>query len=1547
MAEKKDIAQLDFNINDAINSLEKVDKKLKSISDSSEAYAKKIGKNLGNAINSGNLVDSASVNKALNNVNNLSKTKADQLSVQLTKIKAKEQADINKIVQKGEQDRQTAAYKTALKQEQYNNKVLDSTKTIYDKISDYAKTYIIYQGFNELRKTITELIDEMVEMEYQMVQIDRVLSDSTLDINKYRDELIQLAFDYGNSFNNVADITLRLAQAGFDAQESIMMTEKTLLALNTAELDATQATEDMVAVMAQWGLMTGTASEQAESYGSIIDKINKVADNFPTTSEDILNALKKTSSAFNLAGASIDETIALITAAEVASQRGGKAIGTALSNIVQQLKDAGRLTTIESLGIEVYTDATKTQFNSVIDIIGQLSEKMQELKNQGKENSAEMQRLLEVFTVFRRNIGAGLLGEMAGEQSTYAQALETSIKSIGYSFQENEKHMRTAKAAQEQFNAELLKLKVSVWDNGVENVFRSMLLLGTDVVGNFTKLIDTFGALPVVMAAATLAFSLLSKKMKIASLDIETGTINVKGFVGAITNIRGRLTEINNLQNALRGVSTASNVGFKTMAANVTAYSAKVVMATVKTMALKAATMALNVAASLAATAGIIVLTTAIQEMMNKYSAAVELQNQAIQKTEEEVDSQKEKINSLKEMATTYDELAKKENRTPEEVNQLYELQLKIKNILGEQAETIDLINGKYDEQKKILNDISIQEQEKVVEEQRKLMEQKQNAGVRYSLPSFISRTFGDKDYESAIMEYGGTGLYEGSLKKTFDNASFEEVIELFTKWEENLRSVQGQSVELANTYAWVSSTLDDLTDNVEQADEATRNYYDSLARLDIMKMFPEGSITNVEEYNAALEKINQTNFDVDNIQEYRETLINMLSSDFPEFVTQSEVMKGTLEDANGAITTTLTSLQNLSDQYAMLKNAQDEYNSTGEMTISTLQGLINNDLLQYLSIQNGQLQINTQSMLDLAEAKKVEAIQALQSAASNDIEKAAIGDVASMSDIARGAVASVGNNAAVAGNQAQTAAGQMAVLAQAMQDVADAAEGNLGEGVDLATFRSQANAIMSAYQGIAKNISSINIRTASYSPQKASGSSSGGSYSGGSSSAAAKQAQREAEQAAEAAQKAEEEAYKKRLSAFTDYIKEQERLEKRWVDKQKELGQLSNEDFLYIIQQRIERYKKYLDEVKKATWMNQEDRLELEKEYSEEIEDLQVDYLGYLQDQLDEEIQALEDANEEKIKLIEEEADARIAALKKVSDSTNRNREEETYQKERQSILDEISYWEQRTGREAQEALVEARKKLEELDEEWKEQLEDWSIEDQIQAIEDERDAQVKAIQDAQAAEIASMQEVYDAKVKMFAETGQIIYEGSVIQSQKLYSAYKQNFIDPISSDLAKLNQPAPAPSTTTTTAPKKTQQYETYTIKYGDTLTRIANNFGTTIEKIMAANPYVTNKNRIYAGKTLQIPKFHNGGIVGGNQEAFALLKPNEVILKPEWADGINKLAQLVRKDSGSITNSTVVEVKGDMVKIEANIKDKTDAEYLTRRIEKMLKDKFNVKK
>ena len=1554
-AEKKDIAQLDFNIQQAINSLDKIDQKLKTISESSEAYAKKIGQNIGVALNNNVTIDTQKIQKNRNKI-----LQNDKIFIRNSELE--NQRHNNKI--------QEQNHKSMLKQEEYNNRMLKSTKTMYDKIGEYAKTYVIYQGFNQLKQGITATIEEMVEVEYQMVQIDRVLNDSSLNIDLYRDKLIQLAYDYGNSFKNVADITLRLAQAGYDAEESLALTEKTLLALNTAELNATQATEDMVAVMAQWGLMTGTANEQAETYGNIIDKINKVADNFPTTSEDILEALKKTSSAFNIAGASIDETIAMIVAAETASQRGGKTIGTALSNIIQQLRTEGRLSLAEEMGLDFFTDTDKTEFRPIMEIFADMSQMMQNLKDEGKENSVEMQNLLEMFTVFRRNIGSSLLGEMAGEDSTYAKVLETSYSAVGYSLQENEKHMKTAKAAQEQFNATLLKLKTEVWEGGLEDVFRSMLALGTNLVEGITAITETFGVIPTGIGLVVAAFTLLNKQMRIynkVQKEAKDGTIiTVKEMNNWASKIKELITQIK-LQNTYVELQAdgTQKMSFNMKGAIKTLFNLKSAQnsAAVSTAWLEVKTIALQAAYSVGLSLAITAVIKVLDNLVHAEERAAEAAQQELDSINQQISEYENEIEAIEKLTTEYDSLKKaydeinniQENeRTTEEQEKLLDLTKDMKNkqteitaFLKEQRQYTQDLVGNYDAQYEKAKEILKTNKEDLIITQKKALILAQEAfkpeefatlGEQFSgkiSPSDFDYRMREMGFDTEYFSKYGKGTTAAAtmgILNALNTLEAGDQLEVLTEMSEKLVQADEAGEDVGKTLTYINDKLEILQERQNAVTDSQNNLNDSLISMKL----DEYIINDVEDYKKVLEEISNSEAMIvpqgytGSLKELKEELIILIEEKFPEYAQKAKEMEDTNLYGIDILRNLTSETSKLQEQYTILTTAENELNESGQITAATMQSILDKNLLSYLTVVNGQVKINTQSMKELAEENRINAIETLKNQAVQDLENLTLGETENLSNLAKNALAKLTENEQKLSTQTKNTTTDLLGMVGALNELAEANARAVGEdpttGISAEDYKKKATAIINSYKSIAASIGSLGITAAT---RKSSGSSSA--------------AKRDAEREAQEAKKAAEEAYKARLEAFEDYIDETERLEKRWVDKQKDLGQLTNKDYMYIMQQRIERYKKYIEEVKKATWMAEEDRLKLIKEYSEKIEDYQVDYLGYLEDQLDDEIKALEDATDEKIKLIEKEADARIEALDRVTEATDRAREKENYENERQSILEEISYWEQRTGREAQEALKEAKEKLAELDAEWEDTQEDWSIEDQIKKIEEERDAEIKALEEQRDAEIKAMQDVYDAKVKLFAETGQIIYEGSVIQSQNLYNAYKENFIDPISSELEKLKNTSSATATQS-----QEQQYETYTIKAGDTMSKIANRYGTTVEKIMAANPYVTNANRIFAGKTLQIPKFHEGGIVGGNQEAFALLKPHEVILKPEWADGINKLAQMARNEQNPITNnSTVIEVKGDLVRIDANIKDKTDAEYLTRRIEKTLKEKFNIKK
>lgn len=1715
-AEKKNISKLDFNIQDALNSLDEINKKLKIISNDSENYAKKIGKNLSNSFNNTSFINVNSISKDFDKATNLSKSKMDQLVVQSEKIRLRSEAKQTEIVLQEEQKRQTAAYKSALKQEENNNRVLKSTQTLYDKISEYAKTYIIYQGFNELRKAISETIDEMVDLEYQMVQIGRVLNESSLDIDKYRDKLIQLAYDYGNSFNNVADVTLRLAQAGFDSNESLALSEKTLLALNTAELNATQATEDMVAVMAQWGLMTGNATQEAKDYGDIIDKINKVADNYPTTSEDILEALKKTSSAFNLAGASIDETIATIVAAETASQRGGKVIGTALSNIIQQLKESKKIEIAEGLGIDFYTDKTKTQFKDIMQIFSELSEKMQQLKNDGKENSVEMQNLLSVFTVFRRNIGASLLGEMAGEDSTYAKVLKDSIDSVGYSIDENAKHMQTAKAAQAQFNAELLKLKTQVWDEGLENTFREMLNLGTDLIKGIGDLIDKFGLVPVSIGAITGAYTILSNKIKVQ--DVIKLTARVKE-INTTIQITGKALEADD--KLLKGTSKS----FKDYVTSVdkgkvslTGYAGNLVKTTIKTALLTAGTIALNAALS----AGISVITTglltAIDNWINANEKAIEKNKELIETSTENANNINGEIQSIQELRKEYEELAKKDNRSTEDNQKIYEIQEKINNLIKDSGKQVELVTTKTNEQGKEVTEVNTQ-YDIQIQKIKEIEREKEKARVRdlkiaadaavKNLNNVNDRNLWETmfDWDAAkvkddlrkagvdltkiIQEMGAykDNSYRSLLEASAKNQSLDTIIDKATPQEQYkiLNNVKNQLEQLGktggNAYRIISNMLQEVEEKQKVANQAVQDYNDALKDLydvsgllvdyqavltaimdtygqnesvknltneltSLNNQFANGKITTQEYFDGIKAKIDTIDFsektgeeleglqaifaettrfiaqsleDIQNsfddgeitFKNYVESLADANENLLELYATQNNLKlnnEGFWEGANQEAVEYANNLQAIQDQaesfigvlqtlgesYDYIAENADAYGNAAfevgdivDQKYQTLATNFSNSLAQMRIDNEAAWTKITQHVFDNAgkqanEIANVDAYVANALKTNNNNLNIALNEAAKQSQEAASKLATntgdlisalgdvianfkynikfnVNGSIDPGGNILNLATGKsfkptsdltlsISGSAEEGSSVANLASKLKDWGTNYKDYTASKSNFNSLLETISPYVSKNNVSTTS--PSKTTPRSP--SKTGGGSSSSDK-SDYYAEREAERAKKAEEDAYKERLAAFEDYIDNKEEDEENWVKRQKELNQLSNEDFLYITQQRIERYKKYLEEVEKATWIKEEDKMKLRREYSEKIKDLEIDYLGYLQDQLNDEIKALEDANDKKIELIKNEADERINALKKVESENDRIRSKEEYEKKRQEHLNDISYWEQRTGREAQESLKEAKKNLAELDEEWKQTKEDWSIEDQIQQIEDERDAEVKAIEESQKKEIESLQAVYDAKVKLFAETGEIIYEGSVIQAQSLYNAYKRNFIDPITSDLENLNKvptPTPIPDTNNEQGATAEQQYETYTIKRGDTLSRIARNYGTTVDKLMEANPYITNKNRIYAGKTLQIPKFHEGGIFGGlNEEGLALLKKGEVILKPSWSESLNRMMKYFDSVSSgnttNISNGPSITVKGDLIKVEASVRNQSDIDNIGKKVEKILKDKFNIKK
>ena len=133
---------------------------------------------------------------------------------------------------------------------------------------------------------------------------------------------------------------------------------------------------------------------------------------------------------------------------------------------------------------------------------------------------------------------------------------------------------------------------------------------------------------------------------------------------------------------------------------------------------------------------------------------------------------------------------------------------------------------------------------------------------------------------------------------------------------------------------------------------------------------------------------------------------------------------------------------------------------------------------------------------------------------------------------------------------------------------------------------------------------------------------------------------------------------------------------------------------------------------------------------------------------------EALESLRDTEIEGIEASYNAQIEALEKIKAARQAERDEADYQDERAELLEQISYYEQRTGTEAVEQLADLRKQLADLDEERRRELEDEEIDTQIDELEKQRDDEASAIKKQYEAQIAALQASQDIELEMYEQT-------------------------------------------------------------------------------------------------------------------------------------------------------------------------------------------------
>lgn len=252
---------------------------------------------------------------------------------------------------------------------------------------------------------------------------------------------------------------------------------------------------------------------------------------------------------------------------------------------------------------------------------------------------------------------------------------------------------------------------------------------------------------------------------------------------------------------------------------------------------------------------------------------------------------------------------------------------------------------------------------------------------------------------------------------------------------------------------------------------------------------------------------------------------------------------------------------------YDKLLSAQEEFNTYGAITSATLKDLMDNNLLQYMTISANGVDINTAALEQNEQALKNTATAELYNAMCNDIQNLSLDDTSQLSSIAQTAIANLDGAATTAGKNAS-------IAAQGWWEYGASIESIPGVSDLVGNKKKQAEAIVNTYQKIAKQINSISVGKTNSSKKK-SGSSSKGSGS----------------------------------SSSTDPIKEQFETEYNLLKHNLEMEYITEKDYYNGVQALNDKYfkgkEKYLDEYRKY----EEEVYKGLKSYYKDYVDKQMDY--------------------------------------------------------------------------------------------------------------------------------------------------------------------------------------------------------------------------------------------------------------------------------------------------------------------------------------------------
>lgn len=343
----------------------------------------------------------------------------------------------------------------------------------------------LYGALSQVLSSIAPDIESVRKLDAQMTDLKLSTNATTKELKDFYYSSAQTAKQLGRATQEVMSQTNEWARLGYSIKEAAELAKNSMIFDSISpDLDISMATDSLSSALKSFKL------DADEALDGIINKINVIGNSSALSNGNIADILNNSSEAMSRANNTLEETIALSTAASQATSDTGL-IGETLNALAENVQEKStiinKLTETLSYpdGISLFTDADNDTFRSTYEILSDISSAWNDMGTEnreqlisslsGEESNEILSSIITNFDTARNSMDL-----MAGSAGSAMQSMNEVYDSLDYKL--NRLSETGTEIAQNLFGGDEMKAAVDGINsvgNAVEWITDKLGLLGT------------------------------------------------------------------------------------------------------------------------------------------------------------------------------------------------------------------------------------------------------------------------------------------------------------------------------------------------------------------------------------------------------------------------------------------------------------------------------------------------------------------------------------------------------------------------------------------------------------------------------------------------------------------------------------------------------------------------------------------------------------------------------------------------------------------------------------------------------------------------------------------------------------------------------------------------------------------------------------------------------------------------------------------------------------------------------------------------------------